>query len=296
MLNLNDLRLFVQAIDSGGFTAAARRAGMPKSTVSKRIAELEADLGARLIQRTSRSFALTETGRAFYDHARAAVIEAETAEDVVRSRLAEPSGTVRMTAAVPTAQFVLAEHLPDLAEAFPRLRLELHATDRFVDLVQEGFDIAVRSHFAPLPDSSLVQRRLAVEPVILVAAPGYLAARGTPATPGDIAGHDGLLTGPAATAWRLNGPGVEVVVTPQPRMVADESIVLLRAAAAGLGIACLPERMCRADAAAGALVGVLPGWTAGTVTTTLLMPHRRGLLPSVRAVVEFLAERLGGVV
>lgn len=298
MLNLNDLRFFVQAVDCGGFTAAGRRLGAPKTTVSKRVAELEAALGARLIHRTSRSFTLTEVGRDFYDHARAALIEAETAEAVVRWRQAEPSGTVRLTASVPTAQLYLAGHLPALAEAYPKLHLVVEVTDRFVDLVQEGFDIALRSHFAPLPDSQLVQRRLAREDIVLIAAPAYLQARGTPQWPQDLAVHDGLLTGPAATTWRLwmgvgGGDADEAVeVTPRPRMVADESVVLRKAAVAGLGITCLPEAMCRDDLAHGALARVLPEWTAGSVTTSLLMPHRRGQLPAVRAVVDFLCARL----
>jgi DNA-binding transcriptional LysR family regulator len=177
MLNLNDLFLFVQAVEHGGFTATSRHLGTPKTTISKRVAELEKSLGARLIHRTSRSFKLTDAGGAFLQHARAALIEAESAESAVRQRVGRPSGTVRLTAAVPIAQFQLADHLPDLARACPEITLVVHATDRFVDLVQEGFDIAVRSHFAPLPDSTLVQRRLSVEPVLLVAAPVYVASR-----------------------------------------------------------------------------------------------------------------------
>jgi DNA-binding transcriptional LysR family regulator len=293
MLNLNDFRFFVQAVEQGSFTGAARRLGVPKSTVSKRVAALEVGLGARLIHRTSRSFTLTEVGRDFYEHARAALIEVESAEAVVCRRQAEPSGTVRLTASVPTAQLYLAGHLPALAEAYPKLHLVVQVTDRFVDLVQEGFDIALRSHFAPLPDSQLVQRLLAREDIVLIAAPAYLKARGIPQWPQDLAVHDGLLTGPAATTWRLGeGEADEAVeVTPRPRMVADESVVLSKAAVAGLGITCLPEAMCRDDLARGALVRVLPGWTAGSVTTTLLMPHRRGQLPAVRAVVEFLCAR-----
>jgi DNA-binding transcriptional LysR family regulator len=294
MMNLNDLRFFVQAVESGGFTSAARHLGVPKSTVSKRVAELEAGLGVRLIHRTSRSFTLSDLGRDFYDHARAALIEAESAEGVVRQRLAEPSGTVRLTASVPTAQFHLAAHLPALAAAYPKLQLVVHVSDRFVDLVQEGFDIAVRSHFAPLPDSALVQRRLTREPIVLVAAPAYLERRGAPRWPQDLAVHDGLLTAPTAATWRLrqNDEDEAVEVTPRMRMVADESVVLLQAAAAGLGITCLPEAMCRDAVACGDLTPVLPGWSAGTVTTTLLMPHRRGQLPAVRAVVDFLCARL----
>lgn len=293
MLDLNDLRLFVHAVESGGFARASRRIGVPKSTISKRVAALETGLGARLVHRTSRSFTLTEAGRDFHEHARAALIEAESAEAVVRRRQAEPSGSVRLTASVPTAQFYLADHLPALAAAYPKLTVTVHVSDRFVDLVEEGFDIAVRSHFAPLPDSALVQRRVATGPMVLVAAPGYLARRGTPREPAELARHDGLLSGPSATTWQLSGDdGAAAEATPVPRMVADESIVLLKAAAAGLGIACLPERICRDALAGDALAVVLPGWTAGTVTTTLLMPHRRGQLPSVRAVVAFLAEHL----
>ncbi|WP_134499007.1 LysR family transcriptional regulator [Microvirga pakistanensis] len=288
--NFNDLHIFVQAVDNGGFAAAARYLGVPKSTISKRVAELEADLGIRLIHRTSRSFVLTDVGRDFYDHARAAVIEAEAAESVVQQRQAEPQGTVRITASVPVAQFHLADRLPTLARAYPKLDLQLHVTDRFVDLVREGFDIAIRSHFAPLPDSDLMQRRMKVERIMLLASPDYLARRGTPGCPEDLAGHDGLMTGPASRTWYLrDNDGREVQVTPVARMVADESSVLLKAAAAGLGITCLPEAMSARATDSGELIRVVPDWTAGSVTSTILTPHRRGQLPAVRAVIDFLA-------
>ena len=294
MLNLNDLVLFAAAVEHGGFAAASRRLGVPKSTISKRVAELEEVLAARLIHRTSRSFVLTELGRDFYEHARAALIEAEAAEAVVRRRQAEPSGTVKITASVPTAQMHLAPHLPALSRAYPRLQVQLEVTDRFVDLVLEGFDIAVRSHFAPLPDSGLVQRQLLIEPILLVAAPAYLDQRVALRSPADLASHDGLLTGATATQWQLsNTSGETLQTTPLPRMVANESTVLVNAAVAGLGVVCLPETICRAAVAAGQLVRVLPEWTAGRVTTTIVMPHRRGQLPAVRAAVEFLARCMG---
>ena len=291
MYNLNDLVFFVQSVDLGSFTAAGRRLGQPKSTVSKRVAELESALGARLIHRTSRSFALTEVGRDFYDHARAAVIEAEAAETVVRHRLAEPSGSVKITTSVPTAQFHLADRLPALARAFPKLDVQLHVTDRFVDLVQEGFDIAVRSHFAPLPDSGLMQRQIGTERIILVASPDYLNKHGVPRRPEDLKDHDGLIVAVSARSWRLSIAGGETVdVAPRPRLFADESVVLMKSAIAGLGIACLPETIAGSQIREGTLVTVLPGWTAGTVTTTILTPHRRGQLPSVRAVIDFLSQ------
>lgn len=294
-MNLNDLTLFAQAVESGGFAPAARRFSVPKSTLSKRVAALEASLGVRLIERSSRSFRLTDIGHDFYQHARAALVEVESAQQVVQSRLAEPSGTVRLTAAVPVVQFQLAPHLPALARTWPRLQLQLHASDRFVDLVQEGYDIALRSHFAPLPDSGLVQRTLMVEPVMLVAAQAYLREHGVPRQPADLAAHHGLLTGADATRWTLSREKADTVQTvePQPRLVADESVALLHAATAGLGIVCLPETICQHHLARGELVRVLARWTAGRVTTTALVPHRRSLLPSVRAVLDFLAERLG---
>lgn len=289
MYNLNDLVFFVQAVETGSFAAAGRRLGQPKSTISKRVAELEAALGVRLIHRTSRHFALTEVGRDVYDHARAAVIEAEAAETIVRRRQAEPSGTVRITTSVPTAQFHLADRLHELARSFPKLAIELNVTDRFIDLVQEGFDIALRSHFAPLPDSGLMQRRIDSEPIILVAAPDYLEARGEPTEPLALNDHDGLIVSATARSWRLTNGEQTLEVEPRPRLTADESIVLMKSAIAGLGVVCLPESITAAALKQGTLKHVLPDWTAGTVTTTLLTPHRRGQLPAVRAVIEFLS-------
>lgn len=289
MLNLNDLRMFVQAVESGGFTAAARRLGSPKSTISKRVAELEAELGARLIHRTSRSFTLTELGREFYEHARAAIIEAEAAQNVVRQRMAEPIGTVRITASVPVAQFQLAEHLPGLLQAYPKIEVQLHVTDRFVDLVHENFDIAVRSHRSALPDTGLVQRRMSVERTILVAAPAYLERRGMPRTPHDLSQHDGVNGSLSVRNWLLrNDSNEEMTVTPRSSFAADEAGMLLQAAKAGLGIVCVPETIARASLARGELVHVLPDWFENTITTTILTPHRRGQLPAVRAVIDHL--------
>lgn len=288
---LDDWAYFVAAVEQGGFTAAGRRLGCPKTTVSKRVAALEARLGTRLLHRSSRRFALTDAGHEVFEHARAAMIEVEAAEDAVLRRRAEPAGLVRITASVPTAQGRLSWQLPALALRYPRLELHLHVTDRFIDLVRDGFDIAVRSHFAPLPDSELVARAAGSEPMLLAAAPGYLAARGTPGDPGALAGHAGLLVRGEAPGWRLAArDGRQATAAPQARLFADESSVLLGAAEAGLGITALPASMLRAAFADGRLVPVLPDWNAGTVATTVLTTHRRGQLPSVRAVVDALCE------
>ncbi|MGF6158344.1 DNA-binding transcriptional LysR family regulator [Ensifer sp. KUDG1] len=293
MRNLNDFIVFVHVVDHKGFAPAARALNVPKSTLSKRVAELEKTLGVRLINRTSRRFTVTEIGEDFYRHASAMLIEAEAAEAIVKGRLAEPSGTVRITASVPTAQMMLAGLLPPLAKTYPKMKVMLHATDRFVDVVQEGFDIAVRDHFAPLPDSGMVQRRVATDAILLVAAPAYLERSGHPREPSDLSRHDGLLASLSTEGWTMrNDAGVVVRARPMPRFLADESNVLLEAAVSGLGITALPRKICRAAIEAGSLVRVLADWEAGNVTTTLLMPHRRGQLPSVRAVVDFIVAHL----
>ena len=290
MYNLNDLRFFVRAVEGGGFAAASRLSGTPKSTVAKRVAELERQLGARLVHRSSRSFRLTDVGRDVYEHARAAVIEAEAAEAVVRRRLAEPSGTVRLTASVPVSRFHLAPKLATILQRHPKLSVKLHVSDRFVDLAHEDFDIAVRSHRAPLPDSGLMQRRLSEEAVILAAAPAYLQRAGTPQTPADLAAHELIDIGDGAP-WQLEGPdGARAEVRPGSRLSLNEAGMLLAAACAGLGIACLPQEVAAGALERGELLPLLPGWRAGTITTTILTPHRRGVLPAVRAVIDALVE------
>lgn len=293
MLNLNDLLVFVQVVHHGGFTAASRALNVPKSTISKRVLELEKEAGVRLIHRTSRSFAVTELGQEFYRHAAAMLIEAEAAENVIKGRLAEPSGTVRVTASVPVTQRSLAPLLPEIASAYPKIRIVLEATDRFVDVVQEGFDIAIRSHLTPLSDSGLVQRTISTTEYWLVASPGYFDRVGRPLEPAGINGLDGLFASQGDNGWRLsNGQGVDCRVSLNPRYHANESVSLLEAAKVGLGIACLPSSFCTDLIRPGLLERVLPLWTAGMITTTLLMPHRRGQLPSVRAVADFLVDRL----
>ncbi|WP_343517796.1 LysR substrate-binding domain-containing protein [Sphingomonas sp.] len=293
MLNLNDLLVFVQVVDHGGFAAAGRALAIPKSTLSKRLSELEKAIGVRLIQRTSRSFAVTETGRDFYRHAAAMLIEAEAAENVIKGRLAEPSGTVRITASLPIAQFRLAPILPRLATSYPKIRIMLDVSDRFVDIIQEGFDIALRNHFAPLPDANVVQRRIGHDPAWLVASPGYVRERGSPSRAEDINELDGLLVPSSGNSWTLHHvDGTVIQVTPAPRYFANETVSLREAARAGLGVACLPGSFCEPLIEAGALLRILPDWTAPGVTTTLLMPHRRGQLPSVRAVADHLIAEL----
>lgn len=291
-MKLNDLFFFVNVVDRQGFGAAAKALNVPKSSISKRIAELEKDLGVRLIQRTTRRFAVTDAGKDFYRHAAAALVEAEAAEDAVKRRLSEPRGLVRITAATATVQMALADLLPELTRQYPKLQIGLVVTSRYTDLVQEGIDIAIRAHRHPLPDSDYVQRRLGYSPNYLVAAPEYLAANGSLSRPDELAEHCGIVpeSSPDSLTWSLrSASGGVVAVEPRPKLFTDDPYLIVNAALAGTAIANLPHGLAWPHIESGRLVRVLPEWDAGGATTTLLMPHRRGQLPSVRAVVESLA-------
>jgi DNA-binding transcriptional LysR family regulator len=293
VLDLNDFFYFVQVVDRGGFTAAGRTLRIPKSTLSHRIQQLEADLGVRLLNRTSRQFAMTDAGEEFYRHAVAMLREAELAETAIRHRLSEPTGTVRCTAAVATMQFAMRDIVASFLVRYPKVNVVAHATDQNVDIVGENYDVAIRSHTDPLPDSTLVQRSLTPAPWFLFAGSAYLDARETPHAPQDLRNHPSLFmmrTG-VAPVWRLrrSSQAKEVVIPLAPRLMSDDMIGLKQAAIAGLGIVALPGYVCRDEVRAGILRRVLPAWLAGDSTITALIPYRQGLLPSVHVFLDHLA-------
>ena len=294
MLDFNDFYYFVQVVDRGGFTAASRTLRIPKSTLSHRIQQLEANLGVRLLNRTSRRFGMTDVGGEFYRHAVMMLREAERAETAIRHRLNEPTGTVRCTAAVATMQFAMRGLVADFLVRYPKVNVVAHATDQYVDIVGENFDVAIRAHSDPLPDSTLVQRTLTPAPWFLFAGAAYVDANGPLSRPRDLAKHPSLFmmrTG-VSPIWRLRRSGrrrEEVVVPLTPRLLIDDMLSLKQAAIGGLGIVALPGYVCRDDVQSGVLRQVLPGWIADDSTLTALMPYRQGLLPSVRAFVEHLA-------
>jgi DNA-binding transcriptional LysR family regulator len=297
VLDLNDFFYFVQVVDRGGFTAAGRMLRIPKSTLSHRIQRLETELGVRLLNRTSRRFAMTDAGEEFYRHAAVMLREAEFAESAIRHRLTEPTGTVRCTAAMATMQFAIRDVLADFLVRHPKVNVVAHATDRNVDIVGENYDVAIRAHSEPLPDSNLVQRALTPAPWLLFAGTAYLDVNEAPKTPEDLRKHPSLFMMRAGVApvWRLRRSGKakhEIVMPLTPRLLCDDMIVLKQAAIAGLGVVALPGYVCREDVRSGALRRVLPGWLAGDSTITALIPHRRGLLPSVRAFIDHLSTEL----
>lgn len=292
-INLNDLRYFVAAVEHGGFAAAARAQNLPRSTLSKRVSELEQDLSATLLERSSRHFRLTALGVEFYRHAAACLLEAEAAEDAITRHISEPRGTVRITATVVRA-VSLAPLLPELAKTYPRIRVVLHATDSIVDIRHDGFDIAIRSHFDELPSSDLIQRRIDSQHILLVAAPDYVERMGKPQLPEHLNTHDGVVADVITpdNGWLIYSDGLTQRVFPRPRLASNETSVLLEAARAGLGITCLPHRLCRQAIDHGHLLHLLPQHHAGILTTSLLMPPRRADLPAVRKVVDFLVMHL----
>jgi DNA-binding transcriptional LysR family regulator len=297
VLDLNDFFYFVQVVDRGGFTAAGRTLRIPKSTLSHRIQQLETNLGVRLLNRTSRRFGVTDAGGEFYRHAVTMLREAEQAESAIRHRLNEPTGTLRCTAAIATMQFAMRGLLPDFLVRYPNVNVVAHATDQFVDIVGENFDVAIRAHSDPLPNSTLVQRALTPAPWFLFAGAAYVDANGPLESPRDLAKHTSLFmmrTG-VNPVWRLRRSGgrrEEVVVPLKPRLLMDDMLSLKQAAVSGLGVVALPGYVCRDEAQSGALRRVLPSWTAGDSTLTALMPYRQGLLPSVRAFIDHLAAEL----
>ena len=297
MLDLNDFFLLVQVVDRGGFTAAGRTLRMPKSTLSHRIQQLETNLGVRLLNRTSRRFGMTDAGQEFYRHAVAMLREAEQAETAIRHRLSEPTGVVRCTAGVATMQFAMRGIMANFLVGYPKVNVVAHATDQYVDIVGENYDVAVRAHSDPLPDSTLVQRTLAPAPWFLFAGSAYLDADEAPQTPQDLQKRPSLfmMREGVPPVWRLRHSSKaknEVVMPLTPRLLSDDMIALKQAAIAGLGIVALPGYVCREDVRSGALRRVLPTWLAGDSTFTALIAYRQGLLPSVRVFVDYLAAEL----
>ncbi len=236
-------------------------------------------------------------GGEFYRHAVAMLREAELAETAIRHRLHEPTGTVRCTAAVATMQFAMRGFVAEFLVRYPNVNVVAHATDQFVDIVGENFDVAIRAHSDPLPDSTLVQRTLTPAPWFLFAGAAYVDANGPLNRPHDLKKHPSLFmmrTG-LNPIWRLRRSGgrrQEIVVPLTPRLLIDDMLSLKEAAIGGLGIVALPGYVCRDEVQSGALRQVLPGWIADDSTLTALMPYRQGLLPSVRAFVEHLAAEL----
>ena len=294
MDDLNDLYYFAQVVEHGGFAAAGRALNMPKSKLSRRIALLEERLGVRLLQRSPRHFSVTELGQEYQRHCQAMLVEAQAAREAIERTRSEPQGLVRMSCPTTLLQYRVADLLSRFMLEYPKVQVQLEATNRRVDVLGEGLDLALRVRFPPLESSDLVMRVLADSPQRLVASPEFMQGRELPLLPADLSGLPSLDWGPPREhSWCLEGPaGATAEVRHWPRLISDDMSALRRAALHGVGVVQLPCMVVERDLAAGRLLDIIPHWAPRGGVVHAVFPSRRGLLPSVRSLIDFLAERM----
>ncbi len=293
MDRLTSMEVFTRVAEAGSFSAAARQLGLSKSAVSKHVMALEERLGARLINRTTRRLSLTEVGAAY--HAWCARIAADVAEaEISVSRLhSEPRGLLKVNAPMSFGYLHLAPAIPDFLARHPDMRVEMTMNDRFVDLVDEGYDVAVR--IGRLADSSLIARRLAPSRTVLCGAPSYFREHGVPEAPDDLARHNCLIYSYQASheLWRFTGAKGEHTVRVRGNLTANNGDALRAAALRGLGVAMLPAFLVGGDVQAGVLQAVLGEFELPESAIYAVYPHNRHMSAKLRAFVDFLVERFG---
>jgi len=288
----NDLLLFARIVEAGSFSRAAQRLDLPKSTVSRRIALLEASVGERLLQRTTRRLMLTEFGASLLEHARKVAEEVEAAGALALHRQAEPSGKLRISMPQDFANVVMADMIPRFMERYPAVSLEMDLSPRRVDLVAENFDIAIRMGDLP-EDSTLAARRVATQQFGLYAAPSYLAQRGLPEQPDDLLRHDLLCVlsrAGGAVPWVLQRGKVRWEKALTARLTANSPQLLARIACSGAGIAASTDFIVAKHVARGQLVRVLPEWEMPVATGWAVFPGRRLMPAKTRAFIDMLDE------
>lgn len=294
MNRLVAMQAFVRVAETRSFSAAARQMRLSKSVVSRHIAGLEAELGARLLNRTTRALTLTEAGRIYLERAARILSDIADADQSVGQLQDSPRGHLRVNAPMSFGFLHLAAALPDFLERHPGVSVEMTMNDRYVDLVEEGFDVGVR--IGTLEDSSLVARRLAPARMAVCASPAYLAKRGIPQKPGDLARHDCLCNTTVGTAhaWRfVTADGRPQIIEVTGRLSANNGDALQAAACAGQGFVYLPTFIVGRDLQSGRLRSVLDRFMPTGSTVNAVYPHSRHLSPKVRAFVDFLADRFG---
>lgn len=299
MQDLNDLYYFAAVVEHSGFAAAERALGIPKSRLSRRITQLETDLGVRLLQRSTRRFAVTDVGQSVYRHAQSMLAEAQAAREVVDRLSAEPRGVIRVSVPVALAQQQLPNLLPEFLARYPQVRVHLQVGNRRVDVINEGIDVALRVRSKLDDDGSLVMRSFGQIQELLVASPDYLRRMGYPRTPEELAEHVTMSVSEdeARQRWELHGPEGEVRhVDLKPRVMGFDFPMLMSLAQKGVGITLLPETTCAEAIRRGELEVVLPQWRLPQGTFHAVFASRRGLLPAVRVFIDFLAEKAPALV
>ena len=298
MQDLNDLFYFVQVVDYSGFAPAGRALGVPKSKLSRRITALETRLGVRLINRSTRGISVTELGRAYYQRCVAMLDEAHAAQETIEQTLLEPRGLIRMSCPTGLLYFRIAPLVSQFMQAYPQVTMHVTATSRRVDMVREGFDLALRVRSLPLEDSDLNLRVISQSPQRLVAAPALFERYRRPQAPDELSRLPSLSSARPNNiySWTLQGRnGERTTVNHTPRLITDDFVTLHRAALDGHGILQLPVLISSRDLLAGNLVDALPGWAPPGDVFHAVFPSRRGLLPAARALLDFLIDRIGDV-
>jgi DNA-binding transcriptional LysR family regulator len=297
VLDLNDVAMFVQVVRCGSFAEAARRLGVPPNTVSRRIQQLEAQLDARLMQRSTRKLTLTSAGQVFHERCAGAVDGLLEAGQELMTASQEPSGQIRVAATADFFDFFPMEWVAEFLAAYPRVRLDFVPSDAKADLIADGVDVAFRG--GPLPDSGYVGRQLlGTLSGGMVASPAYIAARGAPGTLQDVANHDCVTYAHPSgrSTWHLTGPnGVQEEVQVAGRFSGNTALALRKATLAGLGIALLPPAIARIDVHAGLLVPVLPQYQRTSPGLSVLYPSRRHVPLAVSAFIGLVLEKLSVV-
>lgn len=292
MDRFQQMQAFVAVVESGHFVNAAESLGLSKAAVSRAVGALESRLGVRLLHRTTRRLSLTGEGEIFYSRCRQLLMEVEAAEGEVSERGVDASGRVRVNAPVSFGIHHLAPLWAEFRAEHPRVELDVTLSDRVVDLVEEGYDLAIR--IGRLSSSSLVSRKLTSTRMVLCAAPDYLAEQGEPEHPEELAGRAVIAYSYLTSGddWTLTGPEGAVKVRTRPVMHSNNGETCIAAALAGQGIVLQPDFLVRPHLAEGHLRELLPGWSAATLGIHAVYPSRRHLLPKVRALIDFLAARL----
>jgi len=284
-LDIDELRTFVEVADSGGVSPAARRLGVSKSIVSRRLLRLEAELGIQLLARSTRGAALTEAGLTFRDHAARACAEIDAARETILPA-GELQGRLRVAVPLSFGPTHLAPVLAEMARRHPLLHIHTVYSDRFVDLIAEGFDCAIRVGY--LPDSGLVARRVGPIYGKLVASPDYVEAHGSPERPEDLASHQALMQG--TEPWQFMDGDKVVTVNPRGRFKADNAVALCAAAVAGLGIAWIPDGITRDHIASGALVAIMTSHPPPPAGVYVIRPPGQHPARKVRVLTDMLVE------
>jgi DNA-binding transcriptional LysR family regulator len=286
------MKMYMAVVEGGSFAAAANKLDISRAMVSKQIQKLEEHLGTRLMNRTTRRLSLTETGRAFYERSTQIISDVEEAEQIAGQMTRTPQGVLRVTIPLSYGQHRLAAIIGAYTQAYPQVQLDISLSDRKVDLVDEGFDLAIR--IGAMPQSDLIARKIGGVHSIVCAAPAYLARHGAPQTPADLAQHACLgytLTGSGAE-WRMEGPQGPVTVAIAGPIRADNGDIIRLAAQGGAGIIFQPHFIVGEDIDAGRLVRLLPEWQSAELGVYAVYPSRKHLSAKVRTFVDFMVAAL----